>query len=612
MPDMNLRERPLLCMGLGLLVSTAACGDNAPAEPGPPDGAIDPMPDAPVDTLVFRHELDLADGPLALEALRRLGAPVGGEDTRCQSCHSTTNAQLRAWIDNSLLSYSSCLTDVDPRSPDDATATLDCLRNLEFGKGDTVYARHLDLWATAARLPWFTALATSAGLAPEDFAGTAAMPPAGVDPLTQAEFDVVAEWILRGAPQLDELVPPEVGPTTCEPFIDPAVSTRIAALATTGWQQRNADADLAMFGCAGAATTLECLSDEPLASSKPYASTWDVGAAQIRILAEMPAYSSSFWTRSSADGRFVAHGGGDGAGGSTIIDLSGDHHIGVDAAFDPTFFPDNSGFIFQGNEHNACAQSILLGAPGSISMSTDPACAGVDVGLYQHVGRALDQGEEYFATHGNFVSDSGSFQDGPAFFGGADTVAITSMAFDGTSYLTTSTSNFAVPFEGDVAVSTSTKFLLSRQGDPDGNHIALVLRALDATLDGDHYDISAPVVARYCGSGGKPGFSYDDRYVVYHHGIVLTSDEEAQELGFDDVNDPKFQAYVDAGGAQNIWLLDLTTGVRTRITNMKPGQLALFPHFRSDGWIYFLVKDLRSETPNEYVAASNARLLLAD
>jgi Tol biopolymer transport system component len=120
------------------------------------------------------------------------------------------------------------------------------------------------------------------------------------------------------------------------------------------------------------------------------------------------------------------------------------------------------------------------------------------------------------------------------------------------------------------------------------------------------------VVARYCGSGGKPGFSYDDRYVVYHHGIVLTSDEEAQELGFDDVNDPKFQAYVDAGGAQNIWLLDLTTGVRTRITNMKPGQLALFPHFRSDGWIYFLVKDLRSETPNEYVAASNARLLLAD
>ena len=28
---------------------------------------------------------------------------------------------------------------------------------------------------------------------------------------------------------------------------------------------------------------------------------------------------------------------------------------------------------------------------------------------------------------------------------------------------------------------------------------------------------------------------------------------------------------------------------------MKPGQYALFPHFRSDGWIYFLVRDKNNE-----------------
>ena len=43
-----------------------------------------------------------------------------------------------------------------------------------------------------------------------------------------------------------------------------------------------------------------------------------------------------------------------------------------------------------------------------------------------------------------------------------------------------------------------------------------------------------------------------------------------------------------------------------RLTKMQPGQYALFPHFRSDGWIYFAVRTLNGE---EYYAASDAALV---
>jgi hypothetical protein len=40
---------------------------------------------------------------------------------------------------------------------------------------------------------------------------------------------------------------------------------------------------------------------------------------------------------------------------------------------------------------------------------------------------------------------------------------------------------------------------------------------------------------------------------------------------------------------------------------MGPGQYALYPHFRSDGWMYFLVRTLG--TTAEHVIASDAALL---
>ena len=42
---------------------------------------------------------------------------------------------------------------------------------------------------------------------------------------------------------------------------------------------------------------------------------------------------------------------------------------------------------------------------------------------------------------------------------------------------------------------------------------------------------------------------------------------------------------------------------------MHAGQYALYPHFRSDGWIYFLVRD--NNTHKEYVAATDAAIKMA-
>jgi len=39
---------------------------------------------------------------------------------------------------------------------------------------------------------------------------------------------------------------------------------------------------------------------------------------------------------------------------------------------------------------------------------------------------------------------------------------------------------------------------------------------------------------------------------------------------------------------------------------MQPGQYALYPHFRSDGWIYFLVRD--KNNGKEHAVASDAAL----
>ena len=125
-----------------------------------------------------------------------------------------------------------------------------------------------------------------------------------------------------------------------------------------------------------------------------------------------------------------------------------------------------------------------------------------------------------------------------------------------------------------------------------------------AIPSGAIYQIDIPEIARYCLCGGKPAFSFDDRWMVYHHTVEAN---DWQALGYPSADDPAWVT-MRQRGASNIYVLDLLTGVTRRITTMNPGQYGLYPFFRSDGWIYFLVRDINRN--REYIVASDAALKL--
>ena len=164
-----------------------------------------------------------------------------------------------------------------------------------------------------------------------------------------------------------------------------------------------------------------------------------------------------------------------------------------------------------------------------------------------------------------------------------------------------------LPREGDVIISPSARLLVSRVSGSGGSQSGFILRKLVTTQTGAGYTADVPEIARYCQRGGKPAISFDERWMVYHHYVEAG---DWAKLGYTSANDAGFLELRDAqtGGAANIFLLDLVTGNVRRITTMQSGQYALYPHFRSDGWIYFIVRDRNRD--REWMVASDAALAL--
>ena len=573
------------------ILALIGCGGGGGG--GTPDAADI---DAPVDARpvpAFRNPVALPDDQLATRALQILGAAVPGANTSsCNGCHGITKQKLRYWRTLSDAAMDTCLTDLAVGSPASAKTMLDCTREMPELDTSDYRAKKLGIYSTAARLPWFeyafwAAYGDDAAAKHADLVAHAAMPKEGMPSWTQEEFDIVAEWYVRGLPALDTTLVTDPPPTECLPGVSNDVATHVAAMATTGWRAVNAQNQMAMYGCAGATDPRACLADKPLAVDQPYGSGWDLpDRGRARVLADV-TYVTSFWTRSSPDGRFVGQGVAD-VPGSYILDLQRDATVSINAAYDPAFFPDNSGFVFQGGPRNTCAISVLTSNPTSISMSEAECRKISQIGLYQHVGQQLGGGD-YFALDNEFESDDGGKQptrrDPDTSFSSMAFASFTPMVYTGTTFQPRASVNLKTPFEGDSVLSPSAKLMISRVSGPDERQLGYVLRRVDATMSGTTYTIAAPEIARYCMSGGKPGFSYDERWIVFHH-------------------------YEDAGtdGKANLWLMDLRTGEPVRITNMRPGQYALFPHFRSDGWIYAQVRD--RTTGREYTIATDAALLL--
>jgi hypothetical protein len=558
----------------------------------------------------FRTPNDLADPQLALAALQIMGANIEGASDGCIPCHSLTEAKLKEWTQLTNAAFSTCLTHLDEMTQADALEMIECVRLASGGPDAPYSASTIGFWSSGAQRDWWSYTFRTAypidGFARwTEFVDQMKMPPGpGLPPLSEADYDLVGEWFVRGAPLLDELLDEEPQPGECDALASPAVAAHVTEMQTAGWRAVNTSNTMLMYGCAGAPSPIDCLAAEPDADP-----SWLVpDQGTLKHLYSF-AYPSSFWTRISPDGRYVGHGRQSPGFNAAIIDLQAEVTIPVDALYDPAFFPDNSGFVFQGGSGNVCAMSVLSGAPAEITMD-EPGCAYVGaVGLYQHVGAALGGGD-YFAVDGPFVSDNGGHDvtlDNPGASFGSDSAAyLVPMVFGGTTFSSKNPIQVPTPFEADASLSPSARLLLSRSTGLGGEQKGYTLRRIDATPDGTGgYTVSAPTIARYCIKGGKPGFSYDERWLALHHYVEDTV-KDAQDLGFVDNNDPGFAGYRNFGAA-NIYLVELATGKATRITNMAPRQYALFPSFRNDGWLYFAVRT--SQLDGEYVVASDAALV---
>ena len=609
-----LSRRRLLAPCVSLVLLAAACGSDDSGDSGDGDdpaidagdgGGADAGPDAAVAP-VFANPVDLPDEELAGAVLGLLGAPIEGADESCDRCHGMTRQSLRYWRALGDEARTDCLTDLAVAEPDAARTMIDCLRAEPDDPKSAFDAERLGIYATAAHLPWFTyvfelAYGDEAAAQHEAFVERVGMPRGDLESFEQADFDLVAAYFERGLPLLDEVLIEDPPPGDCTAGVSADVATHVDEMALSGWRAVNLDSGMLMHGCGGAGTPRECL------TSRPRVAEWEALAGSVvRSLATVD-YSSAFWTRSSADGRFVAHGVRSGADFSAaFVDLQADAIIPAIALYDPGFFPDGSGFAFQGGSAHFCEQSVLTSGPSEVTFD-EPGCASNNqVALYQHIGASLGGGD-YWAVDGQFASDDGGHsvttRDPSAFFDEDAPLRLTPMIHTGTQFQPGDTVELVSPYEGDTVMSPSARLLIARVAGPESRQIGFVLRRVDATSTPAGYQIETPEIARYCVNGGKPSFSFDERWLTYHHYVT---EADAVDLGFTGPDDPAFEPYLQQGAA-NVYVIDVLTGDVERVTSMGPGEYALYPHFRSDGWIYFMV---RAPGPGETIAATDAALVL--
>jgi hypothetical protein len=587
----------------------------------------------------LRNSVALADDVLARQVLELMGSAAVGAQGSCSNCHSIGRPTLTRWQRLTDQFSDACLGDTTLTDVKAVDLMVDCFQ--AHSQPATSFSPPVfGIYAAAAHLPWFSFVfehaseyAADGQALHADFVTRVGMPRSGA-PLTQAQFDLVAEWFARGLPGLFDLVPEDSG-AACTPGLDPRVRAHVADMAKSGWRARNAQVPLLMFGCESGQAPAQCLGQVPLASAMPFGQRWDVpGGARIRILSDNTSALSTYWSRSSADGRYIASGllRADASGNSgQFLDLLQGRRFSGDFSYDPTFFPDNSGFVVQRaatpasrgapaqpNQAVVCNQSVLAGNANVIT-GEESACTQTDqVGLYQQVARSVE-GDDYWLVAGSFESDDGGFSavlaNPAAAFETRSTVTLTPMLNTGATFQAGTATTVATPLEGDPMLSPSGRLLVTRLKGREtttgtgrrqvvtAEQSGYALRLLTPTRSDGSLAASLADLGRICIQGGKAVVSYDERWMVIYHYVTAN---DAVELGYSGPDDPAFADYLTRG-ASNLILVDLLDGSSHLITHMDPGQYALYPHFRSDGWLYFVVRTLDRK---EYFAATDAAVLL--
>lgn len=431
--------------------------------------------------------------------------------------------------------------------------------------------------------------------------------------LTATQYETVLTWFKKGMPHLNELVP-EVGrPTTCVDDLD-RLRERTIAVKNSTWAAKNISQSLPMFGCAppnpaAPVSATRCFEQQiegkdifPKASDVPTSAGWALDGSTVRILRNF-SDPNSYWVRTSADGRFVATGGGR-TGGAQAIDLQATlegrtRDIGLRASYDPDFWPDNKGFMFQGGT-KFCAQSLLEKPATSLVTFGEPECSSLSnaSGLYQTVGQVVGDNSigDRFILFSTWVGDSGSYsafaRDTQARAGDDSTVNIfTAVALgnDVEEGYTVPNPGFeiATPYRGDTMMARSGKLLGSRWSYAEGadgrTPNGYAVEKLDWQVINGKYRFTAEQIGNVCMPGNKANFSFDERFLATHH--------YNEPSDFAGETDP---AYLEKGSS-DIYVVDFITGKKVKVTKMGPGQFALYAHFRSDGWLHFLVVDYEKQ-----------------
>lgn len=576
-------------------------------------------------------------------------------------CHQSQQGKLTNRVLKTLarqtLTLKECLDDVaDPKDKLDYCIQV----------GDE-FNHRTGIYKAAANDAFFKTL-FEAGGKPERFAEyqEQAMPPGSTENIfgNQADFDKVLAWITKQPPLFDginRVRPPEpVEGGVCVERISPELTKHITDLAlpnSASWVTRYKEMPLPMFGCTEEPNSfpekpLACLTKFPaqddwrnaevVANGVP--SPGQAGQAmdyRIRILREVKPYSS-YWMRSSPDGRFVANGGysppgqarnrslsrrrasNDFSSSSSVEDLSvAKRVIGVSEPYDPAFTPDNKSFVFVDKICPLKPLKTISPNFRGIDMSKPPCFTADGVGTYESVGQRVGAGDSFYIINPNNYSadDGGSGVDETGASGDEDPLQFGENVLDIRLMQKDATGTFVptlkVPkFVGESQhiISASSQLVAGKFGPRDANDGGGFLldtpaagpfiggyniRFIDKLFnDSDAYKQDEDATrSTICLKGNKASMSYDDRFLVTHH---FTDEKDSPEM---------------ARRSSDIYIYDLLKKRSAKITNMPKGYFALFPHFRGDGWIYFLVRHrLYADSQNQskdFIMATDAGLHIA-
>ena len=521
---------------------------------------------------------------------------ISGDHAHCNQCHTASRSDVKRWADNMYNVAYECFNN-PPLGPVDQVA---CMSDNKQDPHATFSPERLGLFAAGANLLADTFnKADPTGERLNAF--KSASMPAGpaVPAMTADEFQKVVDWVFRGMPGFNEVFggPPE--PPACVTNITPELKQHVLDMKTQGWGARLADQSTPMWGCGAETDAKNCLKDLPPVADQ----TWNpAGVDQtMRVLRDLP--KTSYWVRSSADGRFVGYGQFTSAAVIDLTKAAGTPPIQVDARYDPSFFPNNDGVSFAGTDLSSntpgpikvCKQSALIAAAGMATpllTLKEAGCTSIIDSVYQSVGASLD-GQAFWMSNGSHVNDDGGNQITSPLDGFEDdsVTQLTPMVNDGTSYKPQKEVDLPTPLEGDQIFSPSSQILVTRFGATDG-HQGYTLRKINTTVAADGtVGMTANVVGTICGAGAKATMSFDERFVVTHRYATPTAATRA---------DGKPVSHSD------IIMTDLVTGETFPITHMGDNQYALYPHFRADGWMYFLVRDFNGAGKETLVATDVA------